>query len=89
MPGKTYDLTKPGTPLDMAKVRSISVMGSGARERSRPKSGTDPRTGMRYQSVLDENNTTITEHSKPGTGYSVRQDVNIRPKPVNLVSSVG
>jgi hypothetical protein len=35
--------------------------------------------GTRRKAVTDEANNTVTEHSRPGTGVSFRQDVHIRP----------
>lgn len=75
------DLTQPGTPIDLEKMRSISVLG----KRTRPTvAETRQEDGTRTKAVTDELNNTVTEHSRPGTGVSFRQDVNVRPKVVEF-----
>jgi hypothetical protein len=62
------------------KVRSLGVISR--RTRSTVVEGrTHPESGLRFKSVTDSNNNTVTEHSAPGaTAVSSRQDVNLRPK---------
>lgn len=38
--------------------------------------------GTRRKHVTDELSNTVTEHTKPGTGVSHRQDVQLRPEVV-------
>lgn len=77
----TYDLTKPGTPIDVAKLRTILV--GGTRYRPRVEEGrAHSESGLPYKATTDELNNTVTEHSKPGSGVSVRQDAHMRPKTV-------
>lgn len=72
-----------GTPIDVEKMRSIGVIS----KRTKPnvvEGRTHPDSGRPFKAVTDELGHTVTEHTKPGTGVSVRQDVHLRPKPVNL-----
>jgi hypothetical protein len=75
------DLTQPGTPIDREKLRSLQVKGDVTKGRSRTATLED---GTRVKITRDENNATIREHSKPGSGVSHRQDVNVRPEMVEL-----
>lgn len=69
-----------GTPIDIEKLRTLQVKGSKSKNRARPVEGrVHPDSGLPYISRTDENNATVTEHSRPGTGVSVRQDVEVRP----------
>jgi hypothetical protein len=66
-----------GKPVDLDRLRSV---GSLSRGRTRDQV-TEQRLpgGGRTKAVTDENNATVTEHSKAGTGVSHRQDVMVRP----------
>jgi hypothetical protein len=55
----------------------------GGRSRARVEETRDPDTGARTKAVTDELNNTVTEHTRPGTGVSHRQDVMIRPDTVH------
>lgn len=83
-----YDCAMPdasgdtGTPIDRAKLASIGVIG----KRTKPEvdgGRSHPESGLRWKSVTTELGT-VTEHGDPGTGVSVRQDVNITPQPAEL-----
>lgn len=74
-----YDLTQPGTPIDREKLSSLQVKGDRTRPRSRTSTLAD---GTRVKITRDENDATIREHGKPGSGTSHRQDVHVRPKTV-------
>lgn len=64
-----------GTPIDLEKLRSLSV---GKRTRDRVKEGRDA-TGKRFKAVTDELNNTVTERGDN------RQDVHIRvPEPIRV-----
>ena len=71
-----------GTPIDLDKMRSLTVLG----QRSGPKvsEGRDPITGARTKSTTDELGATVTEHSSRGSGVSERQDVTVRPSSISL-----
>jgi hypothetical protein len=58
-----------GTPIDLEKMRSISV---GRRTRDTVVEGRRP-DGARYKATTDELGNTVTEHAKGD-----RQDVHIR-----------
>lgn len=64
-----------GTPIDLEKLRSLSV---GRRTRDRVK---EWRTedGERHKAVTDELNNTVTQHSKGD-----RQDVLIRAPHIKI-----
>lgn len=64
------------------KIRTIGYLSSG-RTRRREQSGREhPDSHLPYKAVTDELGNTVTEHSVPGSGVSVRQDVEIRPAAV-------
>lgn len=63
-----------GTPIDLAKFRSIGVISR--RSGDRVVEGRRP-DGVRIKATTDELNTTVTEHAKGD-----RQDVHIRPQPI-------
>jgi hypothetical protein len=64
------------------KMRSVGYLSRG-RTGSRQVSGREhPDSGKPYKAVLDEAGNVVTEHSDPGSGVSCRQDVEIRPDPV-------
>ncbi len=64
------------------KLKTIGVL-RGGRTRDREASGREhPDSGLPYKAVTDEAGNTVTEHSVPGSGVSVRQDVEIRPAAV-------
>jgi len=61
------------------KMRSIGHL-PGGRTRSREQSGREhPDSHLPFKAVTDELGNTVTEHGDPGSGVSVRQDVEIRP----------
>jgi hypothetical protein len=43
-----------------------------------------PESGLPYKATTDEHDNTVVEHSKPGTAVSQRQDVELRPKIVEM-----
>lgn len=69
-----------GTPIDLAKMRSLGVLGkrSGVvvHEGRRPD-------GVRIKATTDELGNTVTEHAKGD-----RQDVTIRPQPIRNTTGV-
>jgi hypothetical protein len=68
--------------LDLERLRSIGHLSHGQTQ-SRTRSGREhPDSGLPFQVTRDELGNDVTEHSVPGTGVSARQDVNIRPAPV-------
>jgi hypothetical protein len=70
--------------VDLEKLRSIGHLSRG-RTRSRSKSGREhPDSGLPYKVTRDELGNDVTEHGKPGSGLSSRQDVEIRPETVNI-----
>lgn len=75
-----------GTPIDLAKLRSVGVLGkrSGASVRETR----DIHDGSRSKSTTDELGTTVTEHTTRGSGVSERQDVTVRPASINLKMGV-
>lgn len=75
------DLTKPGTKIDLEKMRSVGVIS----KRTKPRvieGRSHPESGLPFKATTDENNATVTEHGKAGAGVSERQDVHVRPKVV-------
>lgn len=69
------------TPVDLAKLRSVGVIG----RRSGPVvAEVRADDGTRTRAVTDELGHTVTEHTKPGTGVSHRQDVQIAARTVTL-----
>jgi hypothetical protein len=77
-----------GTPIDLDKMRSLTVLGM--RSRPRVSETRNAVTGERSKSTTDELGTTVTEHSARGSGVSDRQDVTVRPASINLkVGKVG
>jgi hypothetical protein len=79
----SYDLTKPGTPIDRDKLASIGVIGKRTRN-TVIEGRAHPESGLPFKSVTDERNNTVTEHGARGAGVSQRQDVEIRPKIVEM-----
>ena len=71
-----------GTQIDVEKMRSLSVISK--RSRTRIREGREhPDSGRPYKTtVVDDNGSTVTEHSAPGAapGVSDRQDVDVHPK---------
>lgn len=64
------------------KIKTIGYLSKG-RTRNREASGrVHPDSGKPWKSVTDENGTTITEHSDPGSGVSCRQDAEVHPDTV-------
>lgn len=65
------------------KLRSIGFLARG-RTRSRETSGrAHPDSGKPFKATTDEQGNTVTEHGDPGSGVSVRQDVEINAAPVH------
>jgi hypothetical protein len=76
-----FDLTKPGTPIDRAKLLSL-VVGS-RRHRTRVEEGrSHPETGLPFKATTDELGNTVTEHGRAGSAVSERQDATMRPQTV-------
>jgi len=65
-----------GTPIDLEKLRSLSV---GHRTRNRVVEGRRA-DGVRVKATTDELNNTVTEHASKDD----RVDVTIRPETVRL-----
>ena len=63
--------------VDLDRLRSVGSLSHG-RTRDQVAEQRLP-DGTRTKAVTDENNATVTEHSKAGTGVSHRQDVMVRP----------
>jgi hypothetical protein len=68
-------------PVDLDKLRSVTTARGLSRRRPAETRSED---GSRTKAVTDENNATVTEHTRPGSGVSHRQDVEIRPQTVKL-----
>jgi hypothetical protein len=67
-------------PLDLERLRSIGQL-RGGRTMARSASGREhPDSGLPYKVTTDEAGNEVTEHGKPGTGLSQRQDVNVHPE---------
>ena len=59
------------------RLASIGYLSRG-RTRAQARAGrSHPESGKPYQAVKDENGNVVTEHGRPGTGVSDRQDVHI------------
>jgi hypothetical protein len=72
------------TPVDRDKLLSIGYLSKG-RTRARVREGrAHPESGEPFKAVKDELGNVVTEHGKPGTGLSDRQDVNILAPCVNV-----
>ncbi|MGO9216561.1 MAG: hypothetical protein ACLP5E_02120 [Streptosporangiaceae bacterium] len=56
----------------------VSVVESG---------GAHPESGLPYQVTRDELGNDVTEHGKPGSGVSARQDVLIRAETIRGLES--
>lgn len=69
-----------GTPIDLEKLRSLSV---GRRTRDQVREGRR-QDGVRFKATTDEAGTTVTEHAKDD-----RVDVTVRPKSVRAVINNG
>lgn len=72
------------------KMRSIGHL-SGGRTRSREVAAgrEHPESGKPFRTVQDEAGNLVTEHGDPGSGVSVRQDVEIRPQVVEKTLGIG
>jgi hypothetical protein len=70
------------------KLRSVGFLSRG-RTGSRERSGREhPDSGKPWKATLDEAGNVVTEHSEPGSGVSFRQDVEIRPDPVQATAGL-
>lgn len=68
------------------KIKTIGYLSKG-RSRPREVSGREhPDSGKPFKSVTDENGTVITEHSNPGSGVSCRQDAEVHPQTVQVIT---
>jgi hypothetical protein len=67
------------------KLLSVGVAPRGL-SRVKVKEGREhPESGMRFRRTLDEHGNVVTEHGKPGSGVTDRQDVHIyQQEPVTL-----
>ena len=64
------------------KMRSIGHLSRG-RTRNREVSGrSHPESGKPFKAVRDELGNVVTEHGKPGSGVSYRQDAHVYPEVV-------
>jgi len=70
-----------GTPIDREKLLSLSYLGRRTRDHVKEWRSED---GERHKATTDELNNTVTQHANGD-----RQDVLIRPQPVNLKAQVG
>jgi hypothetical protein len=78
-----------GGKLDLDRLRSIGHLSHG-QTRSRSRSGREhPESGEPYKVTRDELGNDVTEHGKPGSGLSDRQDVNIRPGVIHFDMGMG
>jgi hypothetical protein len=69
--------------LDLEKLRSIGFLSKG-RTMSRTTTGREhPDSGLPYQTTRDELGNDVTEHGRPGSGLSQRQDVRINAETVH------
>lgn len=66
-----------GTPIDLAKLRSLAVIGRRTRDTVR-EGRSHPDSGAAFKSTTDELGNTTTEHNVKGD----RQDVLIRAETV-------
>ncbi len=66
-----------GTPIDLAKLRSLAVIGRRTRDRV-VEGRSHPETGVPFKATTDELGNTVTEHNVKGD----RQDVLIRAQTV-------
>ena len=68
------------------RMRSVGFLGHGrTRARVKDEGRTHPDSGLPYKTVRDENGHDVTEHGKPGTAVSSRQDAHIRNvQPIHL-----
>jgi hypothetical protein len=73
----------------LERMRSVGYLSHG-RSRSKSTSGREhPDSHLPFKAVTDEAGNTVTEHSVPGSGVSVRQDVEIRPSVVTVKPKAG
>lgn len=65
------------------RMRSIGVISK--RSRSTVQEGrAHPDSGLPYKATTDEFNNTVTEHSRPGSAVTDRQDVLVRPETIKV-----
>ncbi len=82
--GGTAAAGPPAVPLDLEKLRSIGHLSKG-RTVSRSKSGREhPDSGEPFKRTRDELGNYVTEHGRPGSGVSDRQDAEIRPDTLKI-----
>lgn len=73
-------------PIDRDKYASIGHLRGG---RTRPAVLEQRHgDGTSTKATTDELGNTVTEHTRPGTGVSHRQDVEVRPQTVHLKGQV-
>jgi hypothetical protein len=71
------------------KLLSIGYLSRG-RTRARVREGrAHPESGEPFKAVKDELGNVVTEHGKPGTGLSDRQDVNVHVQAVEVTLDLG
>lgn len=75
-------MTADGTPIDLAKMRSIGVLGGRSKPHVR-EGRQHPETGVAYKAVTDEFNNTVTEHATKDD----RVDVLVRPETTRQVGN--
>jgi hypothetical protein len=66
------------------KLLSIGYLKGGRTGPKVVEGDRHPESGLRYKSTTDELNNTVTEHTAPNSGVSVRQDVHLRPKSIKI-----
>lgn len=79
-----------GTPPEPGSYREkLLSVGFLAGGRTRPTvAESRGEDGSRRKAVTDELDNTVTEHTRPGTGVSHRQDVLIRPPTIHVHGAI-
>jgi hypothetical protein len=71
-------------------MRSIGHLSRGRTRSREVASGHEhPDSGKPFRTVQDEAGNLVTEHGDPGSGVSVRQDVEIRPAAIEKSTRTG
>lgn len=73
--------TEPEPGSYREKLLSVGYISRRSRPRVTERRGDD---GSRTKAVTDELDNTVTEHTRPGSGVSHRQDVLVRPEGLHL-----
>lgn len=75
--------------IDLEKLRSIGQLRGGRTGAQVTEGREHPESGLPYKTTTDELGNDVTEHSDPGSGVSVRQDVEIRPDTIRVTMAPG